>query len=108
MTGDLFLDAEADVRRYRLVSEHLRAVADSPDVSRSLIAALAEQVCGAGSYGMNEPDLSRSQWRKSSRSSANGQCVEVNLRGEICRSARLQGSGRPQAVLYSERVASVR
>ena len=26
---------------------------------------------------MNEPDLSRAQWRKSTRSSANGQCVEV-------------------------------
>jgi hypothetical protein len=44
MAGDLFLEAEADVRRYRHVFEHLRAVADSPDASRSLIAALAEQV----------------------------------------------------------------
>jgi Domain of unknown function (DUF397) len=26
---------------------------------------------------MNEPDLARAHWRKSSHSSANGQCVEV-------------------------------
>ena len=26
---------------------------------------------------MNEPDLSRAQWRKSSRSGGNGACVEV-------------------------------
>jgi transcriptional regulator with XRE-family HTH domain len=41
MAGDLFLEAEADVRRYRLVFEHLRAVAASPDDSKSLVAALA-------------------------------------------------------------------
>ena len=41
MAGDLFLEAEADVRRYRLVFEHLRAVAVSPNDSRALVAALA-------------------------------------------------------------------
>src|ERR1022692_365913 len=41
MAGDLFLAAEAEVRRYRLVFEHLRAVAASPDDSRSLVAALS-------------------------------------------------------------------
>jgi Domain of unknown function (DUF5753) len=43
MAGDLFLEAEADVRRYRLVFEHLRAVAASPDASRLLVAALATE-----------------------------------------------------------------
>lgn len=42
MAGDLFLEAEADVRRYRLVFEHLRAVAASPDDSRSLIADITQ------------------------------------------------------------------
>lgn len=40
MAGELFLEEEGDVRRYRLVFEHLRAVAASPDASRSLIAPL--------------------------------------------------------------------
>jgi len=44
MAGDLFLEAEADVRRYRLAFEHLRAVAVSPDASRALITALAAQM----------------------------------------------------------------
>ena len=43
MAGDLFLETEADVRRYRLAFEHLRAVAVSPDASRSLVAALATE-----------------------------------------------------------------
>lgn len=43
MAGDLFLEAEADVRRYRLVFEHLRAVTASPDDSRSLVATLAAE-----------------------------------------------------------------
>jgi transcriptional regulator with XRE-family HTH domain len=40
MAGELFLEEESDVRRYRLVFEHLRAVAESPGASRSLIAGL--------------------------------------------------------------------
>jgi transcriptional regulator with XRE-family HTH domain len=44
MAGDLFLEAEADVRRYRLAFEHLRAVAASPDASRALVTALITEV----------------------------------------------------------------
>jgi hypothetical protein len=44
MAGELFLEEESDVRRYRLVFEHLRAVAESPDASRSLISDLVVQV----------------------------------------------------------------
>jgi hypothetical protein len=42
MAGDLFLDAEADIRRYSLIFDNLRAVALSPDDSTSLIANLAQ------------------------------------------------------------------
>ena len=43
MAGELFLEEEGDVRRYRLVFEHLRAVAASPDASRSLIASIVAE-----------------------------------------------------------------
>jgi transcriptional regulator with XRE-family HTH domain len=43
MAGDLFLEEESDVRRYKLVFEHLRAVSASPDASRALVAALAAE-----------------------------------------------------------------
>ena len=39
MAGELFLEEEADVRRYRLIFEHLRAVAASPEASLSLVTA---------------------------------------------------------------------
>jgi transcriptional regulator with XRE-family HTH domain len=39
MAGDLFLEEEGEIRRYTLIFEHLRAVAISPDASRSLVAS---------------------------------------------------------------------
>ena len=39
MAGELFLEEEADVRRSKLVFEHLRAVAASPEASLSLVAS---------------------------------------------------------------------
>ena len=39
MAGELFLEEEADVRRYKLVFEHLRAVAASPESSLSLVTS---------------------------------------------------------------------
>jgi transcriptional regulator with XRE-family HTH domain len=44
MAGELFLEEESDVRRYRLIFEHLRAVAISPDATRSLIRSLITEV----------------------------------------------------------------
>lgn len=44
MAGDLFLEEESDVRRYRLVFEHLRAVAVSPGASRSLVTSLLAEM----------------------------------------------------------------
>jgi Predicted transcriptional regulator with C-terminal CBS domains len=42
MAGELFLEEESDVRRYKLVFDHLRAVAESPDASRSLTGLVAQ------------------------------------------------------------------
>ena len=39
MAGELFLEEVADVRRYKLVFEHLRAVAASPEASLSLVTS---------------------------------------------------------------------
>lgn len=44
IAGDLFLETDADVRRYRLAFERLRATAEGPDDSRLLITALTAQL----------------------------------------------------------------
>lgn len=43
MAGDLFLEAEADVRRYTLLFDNLLAVALSPDDSAGMIASLTQE-----------------------------------------------------------------
>jgi transcriptional regulator with XRE-family HTH domain len=40
MAGELFLEEESDVRRYRLIFEHLRAVAMSPTASKTMVSSL--------------------------------------------------------------------
>lgn len=44
MAGDLFLEAEADIRRYDQIFDHLRAQALSPDDSAALIGALVRGI----------------------------------------------------------------
>ncbi|GAA4549987.1 helix-turn-helix domain-containing protein [Amycolatopsis samaneae] len=41
MAGDLFLESEADISRYRAIFDHLVAVAKSPNDSAALVAELA-------------------------------------------------------------------
>jgi len=40
--GDLFLEKDADLRLYRLIFEHLRAVASSPEQSTRILASLTD------------------------------------------------------------------
>ncbi|MGH3974146.1 MAG: helix-turn-helix domain-containing protein [Pseudonocardiaceae bacterium] len=42
MAGDLFLEKETELRRYRLLFEHLRAVASSPDQTTKMLATLTD------------------------------------------------------------------
>jgi transcriptional regulator with XRE-family HTH domain len=44
MAGNLFLESEVEIRRYRLVFEHLRADALSPDGSRVHVAAIRDEM----------------------------------------------------------------
>ena len=44
LAGDIFLEADDDVRRYRQMFDHLRAGALSPDQSAKLISSVAEKL----------------------------------------------------------------
>lgn len=43
LAGDLFLEKEADIRRYRLLFDHLRAVASRPDQTTSMLVTLMDE-----------------------------------------------------------------
>ena len=44
MAGDLFLEGDAEIRRYTLMFGHLRAAALRPDESIALLATIANQL----------------------------------------------------------------
>jgi hypothetical protein len=46
MAGDLFLESDADIARYRAVFDHLVAVALSPNDSAALVAEIASKLNG--------------------------------------------------------------
>ena len=48
MAGDLFLEDDAEIRRYILMFEHLRAAALRPGESARLLAAIAQELSGRG------------------------------------------------------------
>ena len=56
---------------------------------------------------MNEPDLSRAQWRKSIRSSGNGQCVEVARLDEVVAVRDSKNPDEPKLVIQPPRVDSL-
>jgi hypothetical protein len=43
IAADLFLEDAADLTRYTLVFEHLRAIAASPEATRALVASILAQ-----------------------------------------------------------------
>jgi transcriptional regulator with XRE-family HTH domain len=51
MAGDLFLEEEAEVRRYAGLFEHLRAVALSPDATKQLLVSAASEYRVRGGTG---------------------------------------------------------
>ena len=55
---------------------------------------------------MDQPDLSRAQWRKSSRSSANGQCVEVARLDEVVAVRDSKNPDGPKLILTRHEWAS--
>lgn len=44
MAGDLFLEADAEIRRYRAIFDSLRAIALAPADSRQLLTDLADRL----------------------------------------------------------------
>src|SRR5215470_6560214 len=82
LTGSLFLENEDEVRRYRVIFDHLRAESLGTGQSADLIARVAADLSRApwrtGSDSGGNSAAIPAVWRKSSYSASNGgQCVEV-------------------------------
>jgi hypothetical protein len=80
-TSTLLLEEAAQVSRYRLMFDHLRAKALDPDESGDFLTRVADDIPDRSKHeetAMTAPDLASAVWRKSSRSGANdSNCVEV-------------------------------
>jgi transcriptional regulator with XRE-family HTH domain len=66
--GDLFLEADEDLRLYASMFDHLRAVALNLSQTKKLITTVMDS--------LKELEMDNLTWFKSSYSSANGECVE--------------------------------